>query len=201
MQNRPSQQTHYALGNINPPSLPLPKFHFRLLTPLKQLLTRTFFVRLQWCSYEESTIQQHHGTSLWLDQTVREGGSGGTVVVVMMVMVVMVVVVMQSHKPHPQLHSTESPARRERVWCICHTRLAQFQDSVVTDEKFVRLNMVGVVRKNVSVSYSALRLGYESLKEEQELAITFGYRAKSRDLPYPVQGQKDIVAANKRSYS
>ncbi len=30
-----------------------------------------------------------------------------------------------------------------------------FQDSVVTNEIFVRLNMVGVVRKNVSVSYSS----------------------------------------------
>ncbi len=75
-----------------------------------------------------------------------------------------------------------------------------FQDSVVTNEKFLRLNMVGVVRKNVSVSYSSaicygvllqkatLRLVYESLKEEQELAITSDNRAKSRDLPYPVQG-------------
>ena len=30
-----------------------------------------------------------------------------------------------------------------------------FQDSVVTNEKLVQLNMVGIVRKNVSVSYSA----------------------------------------------
>ncbi len=43
----------------------------------------------------------------------------------------------------------------ERVWCICHTRLVPFQDSVFTNEKFVRLNMVGVVRKNVSISYSS----------------------------------------------
>ena len=50
---------------------------------------------------------------------------------------------------HPQLHSTgciASPARGERVWCICHTRLVPFQDSVVTNEKFVRLNIVGIVR-------------------------------------------------------
>ncbi len=53
----------------------------------------------------------------------------------------------------------------------------------------------------VLLQKAALRLVYESLKEEQELAITSGNREKSRDLPYPVQGYKDIVAANKRSYS
>ncbi len=60
---------------------------------------------------------------------------------------------MQSHKPHPQLHSTgciASPARRERVWCICHTRLVPFQDS---NEKFVQLNIVGIVRKNVIIFF------------------------------------------------
>ena len=49
----------------------------------------------------------------------------------------------------------------------------------MTNEKFVRLNMVGVVRKNVSISYSsaicmstaAESSWYESLKEEKELAI------------------------------
>ncbi len=65
-----------------------------------------------------------------------------------------------------------------------------FQDYVVTNQKFVRLNMVGVVRKNVAYHIllryvwstaavnaavkAALRLVYESLKEEQELAITSG---------------------------
>ncbi len=66
-----------------------------------------------------------------------------------------------------------------------HTRLVQ--DSVVTNQKSVRLNHGARTQENVSVSYyfayqmgkAALRLGYDSLKAEQELAITSFIRGSS----------------------